>query len=74
MVGPRPEDEHRSAYRRFKAILVVLVGVSAGLIALEGDASLPVVTAAAVAGSVIGVALVWYVFPDRDEHRWRGRR
>lgn len=65
MVGPRAEEERRSAYRRFQAGLVIVVGGSAGLIAVNGDAALPVVAAASLGGLVVGVVLVWQVFPGR---------
>lgn len=64
MVGPTPEEERRSAYRRFKAMLVVVIALSAGLIAINGDAGLHVVGAASLGGLVVGAALVQYVFPE----------
>jgi hypothetical protein len=45
---------------------VALVGLSAGLIAIQGDASLELVGGAVLAGSLVGIALVWYLFPDLD--------
>lgn len=66
MVGPRPEEEHRSAYRRFQVGLVIVVGGSAGLIAVNGDTTHPVVAAASLGGLVVGVVLVWQLFPGSN--------
>lgn len=71
MVGPRPEEERRSSYRRFQAGLVIVVGASASLIALKGDARPVVVAVAGVAGLVLGTLLVWYVFPNSQTRMGR---
>lgn len=47
--------------RRLKAGIVALVGGSAGLIAVQGGASLLVVLVAVLAGLAFGWLLVWYL-------------
>jgi len=74
MVGPPPDEQRQSAYRRFKVALVVMVGASGGLITIQGDAPLPVVGAAVVGGLVVGALLVWYVFPGTGELERRPRQ
>lgn len=74
MVGPRPEDERRTSYRRFQAGLVMVVGASASLIAVKGDARPVVVAVAGVAGLVLGTVLVLYVFPNRQTRMGRSPR
>ena len=61
MVGPPTPEQRAASSRRLKASIVALVGGSAGLIALQGGASLVVVLIAALAGLVLGVLLVWYL-------------
>lgn len=75
MVGPVPDDERSSFARRVKAAIVVFVGLSAGLITLQGDVPLWVSGAAVVAGLITGVVLVYIVFPgDSVSRSNRGRR
>jgi membrane associated rhomboid family serine protease len=73
MVGPLTDEERSSFTRRLKAGLVVLVGLSAGLITVQGDAEPVVVAGAFVGGVVVGSLLIWYVFPDMSGLT-RGRR
>ncbi|PSQ25350.1 hypothetical protein BRD03_14040 [Halobacteriales archaeon QS_9_68_17] len=62
MVGPSISEEQRERSRtRLKAGFVLLVGVSAGMIAVQGNASLPSVLAVVAAGLVLGVLLVYYL-------------
>ncbi|WP_120243422.1 hypothetical protein [Halopiger aswanensis] len=60
------EQEERSAdiagRRRLGAGFVLLVGLSGGLMALQGDASLAAVGAVTVASMVAGGALLWYLY------------
>ncbi|MFB6084326.1 MAG: hypothetical protein ABEJ94_08795 [Halorientalis sp.] len=71
MVDPVSSDERASFTRRLKVGFVVLVGVSAGLITLQGDPG-PVVFAGAVAGGlVVGVLLVRFAIPDSGRFRDR---
>lgn len=76
-------DEERSSFaRKVKIGFVLLVGLSAGLTTLQTDAGTTVFLGATAAGLLVGVALVWLVFPDRDDlarndssrSRRRGRR
>ncbi|MDQ2049490.1 hypothetical protein RBH26_03240 [Natronolimnohabitans sp. A-GB9] len=46
---------------RVKVAFVVLVGLSGGMMALQGGASLAVVGLAAVGGLLAGGALLWYL-------------
>ena len=62
MVGPSISEEKRERSRtRLKAGFVLLVGASAGMIAVQGNASLPSVLAVVAAGLVLGVLLVYYL-------------
>lgn len=62
MVGPSITKEKRDATnRRLKIGLVLLVGVSGGLVSLQADPT-PVQIAAVVGVSLlIGAALTWFV-------------
>lgn len=62
MVGPSLSEEAQDRSRtRLKAGFVLLVGVSAGMIAVQGGASLPAVLGVVVAGLVLGVVLIAYL-------------
>ncbi|WP_135822017.1 hypothetical protein [Halostella litorea] len=62
MVGPSiPEEEQERNMTRLKAGFVLLVGVSAGMIAVQGGAGLTSVLAVVAAGLVLGVLLVYYL-------------
>lgn len=62
MVGPSlSEEEQRERRRRLKTGFVVLVGVSAGMIAFQGGADPASILAVTVAGLLLGVALVYYL-------------
>lgn len=63
MVGPISESERSEFARKLKAVLVAVVGLSAGLVALGNGASLVGVAVAAAAGFVVGLVLVRIVFP-----------
>lgn len=64
MVDPISKDDRTRTLRWAKVATVVLVGLSAGLITTQGDTSLGVIAAAVGSGAVLGVVLVWYLFPD----------
>ncbi len=64
MVDPVSREEHAQSLRWLKIGMTLLVGVSAGLITSQGDASLEVVIAAVSGGLLLGAFLVWYLFPD----------
>ncbi|WP_440770310.1 hypothetical protein [Natronorubrum sp. DTA28] len=46
---------------RLKVVFVLLVGLSGGMMALQGGASLAVVGLASTVGIVAGSALLWYM-------------
>ncbi|WP_222917734.1 hypothetical protein [Natrinema sp. SYSU A 869] len=46
---------------QLKAVFVLLVGLSGGLVALQSDASPLVIGAAILGGSVAGGVLLWYL-------------
>jgi hypothetical protein len=79
MVGPISDEERSSFTLKVKLGLTVLIGISAGLVTLQGDATLPIIAGAVLGGMVVGGALVWFVFPDGTtmtgkSGRRRGRR
>ena len=63
MVGPISDAERDSFAARVKIGIVLVIGLSAGLMAVQGDAPFAFVTGAVVAGLVLGVVLVRVVFP-----------
>lgn len=66
MVDPISRSDRAKTLRRLKVGTVLLVGLSAGLISVQGDASLELVAGAVVGGLLLGAALVWYLFPDLE--------
>lgn len=66
MVEPIPNADRERTLRWAKVGTVVLVGLSAGLISVQGDASVEVTLVSIVLGLFTGAALVWYLFPDVD--------
>jgi hypothetical protein len=74
MVGPISREEREASTRRIKAAFVLLVGVSGALITLQGDVALWVTAAAFVVASLVGLVLVWYVFPGTGETKRRSFR
>jgi hypothetical protein len=69
MVGPVSNDERESFTRRLQIGFVVLVGVSAGLITLQGDPSPVVLLGAVVGGLVVGVLLLRFAIPSPGQFR-----
>ncbi|EMA45763.1 hypothetical protein [Halococcus saccharolyticus] len=63
MVGPVSREERLTASRRIKIGFIVLVGLSAGLITLQGDSSLLTFALAVCVGLVVGAVVVWLAFP-----------
>lgn len=59
--GRRGDDGDGPDRRRLKAGFVLLVGLSGGTVALQGDASLPVIGLAILGGAVAGGVLLWYL-------------
>lgn len=63
MVGPtRDEAERGNDYSRIKWGFVVLVALSGGSVALQGDASPLVVALSTAGGALVGIALMEYLF------------
>ncbi|OLZ40110.1 hypothetical protein A6E15_03560 [Natrinema saccharevitans] len=58
--APRSSDITGAA-TQLKAAFVLLVGLSGGLVAFQGEASLVVIGAAILGGTVAGSALLWYL-------------
>jgi hypothetical protein len=69
MVGPASDDDRQSLSFRLKIFFVVLVGASAGLITSVENTTLLESGLATLAGLVVGVILVWIVFPGNGESR-----
>lgn len=63
MVGPISSEERDSFAFRLKIGLTAIVALSAGLIAVQADASLVAVLAVTLAGAVIGAPLIWLAIP-----------
>jgi membrane associated rhomboid family serine protease len=63
MVGPVSDEERSDAAFKLKAGIVLFVGLSAGLITLNGDGPLWLSGLAVVAGLLTGLLLVYIVFP-----------
>lgn len=62
MVGPSITKEKRDATnRRLKVGMVLLVGVSGGLVSLQADPTPAQIAAAVGVSLLIGVALTWFV-------------
>ena len=69
MVSPVSNDERESFTRRLKIGFVVLVGVSSGLITLQGDPGPVVFAGAVVGGTVLGALLTRFAIPDSGGFR-----
>lgn len=67
-------SSNEQGYRQLQIGLTLLVGASAGLVSLHGDASLGFTVAAVALGLVAGGALAWYVIPSEGLRSARGRR
>ena len=61
MVGPPSHEEKRGAMARLKLGIVVIVGLSAGLITLSGGGSVAEVAVAVIAGLLLGAGLLGYL-------------
>jgi len=61
MVGPPSAEDKRDSMNRLKVSIVVIVGLSAGLITMSGGGSMVEVAVAVVAGSLVGAALLGYL-------------
>ncbi len=61
MVGPMSDEERRIGSQRLYAAFVMLVGVSAGIMALSGGATLTQAAIVTGAGLALGGALMWWL-------------
>ena len=69
MVGPSITKEKRDATnRRLKVGMVLLVGVSGGLVSLQADPTPAQIVAAVGASLLIGAALMLFVVRARKEY------
>jgi hypothetical protein len=74
MVDPVSTEEREQFTLKLKIGLTAIVALSAGLIAVQGGASLPSIAAAVAGGGVVGAALIWFVFPGTGERQPEGKR
>lgn len=75
MVDSTITDEKRRVWNRMLAALFVLiVGASAGLMALEGEASTLEIVGVSAVGILFGAGLVWYLASLRTSAREMRRR
>ncbi|RNJ26174.1 hypothetical protein [Halosegnis longus] len=63
MVGPISSEERDSFAFRVKAGLTAIVALSAGLIAVQAEASPLAILVVTLAGGVIGAPLIWLAIP-----------
>lgn len=77
MERPDPGARNRNLLPRLRVGFVVLVAVSAGLIASYADGSFAEVLTAVGGGVAVGMLLVWLAFPspngESSERTLRGR-
>lgn len=66
MVDPVSSADRVRTLRWVKLGTVLLVGLSAGLISVQGGATIELAAGSTAAGLFVGGALVWYLFPDAD--------
>lgn len=67
MVGPVPEEDRSRSVRRLQAGFVALVGISAGLIAFQGDLGPAGILGATLGGTLLGFLLIWLAVPSSLE-------
>ncbi|MFC5972999.1 hypothetical protein ACFPYI_16820 [Halomarina salina] len=67
MVGPISSEERSRLMLQLKAVFVVVIGASAGLITLLGETTLLETALVTGVGLVFGVLIVWFVFPGTGE-------
>lgn len=66
MVDPVSSADRVRTLRWVKLGTILLVGLSAGLISVQGGATMGLIAGSVLAGLLVGGALVWYLFPDAD--------
>jgi hypothetical protein len=67
MVGPMSSEDRSEGALRIKLSATFTIGVSMGLITLQGNVPLWVTGLAFLLGCVVGLGLVWFVFPGTGE-------
>jgi membrane associated rhomboid family serine protease len=67
MVGGISDEERERFAVKLKAGFVVLVGLSGGLITLYADMGPAAFLVATAVGFLVGLVLVWLVFPERTD-------
>jgi hypothetical protein len=66
VVDPIPNGDRTRTLRWVKVGAVLLVGLSAGLLAVQGEAPLGTILGAVATGLLVGGLLVWYLVPDAE--------
>lgn len=66
MVDPVSSADRVRTLRWVKLGTILLVGLSAGLISVQGGAAVRLIAGSVFSGVLVGGALVWYLFPDAD--------
>jgi hypothetical protein len=61
MVGPMSEAERRAGSQRLAIGFIALVGVSAGIMALSGGATITQTALVTGVGLALGGALIWWL-------------
>ncbi|SFR30626.1 MULTISPECIES: hypothetical protein [Halorubrum] len=74
MVGPISEAEREAGNRKVKLVLLAIVTVTPPLIALQLDPTPVQLLAAAGAGFLLGLVVVWYLGRLAAEFAGSGRR
>jgi len=74
MVDPIDESERASFTRRVKYAVTGLVGVSAGLVTLQADATLVETVGAVLLGLTVGYPLARYIIPSGPAPATRQRQ
>jgi hypothetical protein len=67
VVDPITSGDRRRTLRWAKVGTILLVGLSAGMISIQGGAAIELVGGAVLAGLFVGSVLVWYLFPNTED-------
>jgi len=74
MVDPIGDEERASFTRRVKWGVTVLVGLSAGLVAAQVDATAAEAGATVVVGLAVGYVIAWFIVPSGPAPATQQRR
>jgi hypothetical protein len=66
VVDPVSSADRVRTLRWVKLGTILLVGLSTGLVSVQGGATTGLIAGSVLAGLLVGGALVWYLFPDAD--------